>query len=177
MLRVISGGEECWDPINEEFVTPRKIEFNVEHSLMSIHRWESKWHKPFLETKLTKEELLDYIRCMTITQNVPEEAYTNLSSSSLNEVAKYMANPMTATKIKQSKEASNGQFVTAELVYFWMIELGIPMEWEKRHFNQLMVLIRVCSTRGTSKKMSPSEILAQNAALNAARKAKYGTKG
>lgn len=173
MYEIVVGGEEYWDQIKEEFVTPKRYAFTIEHSLLSIHKWEAKWHKSFLESKKTVDEFIDYIRCMTITQKVPEEAYSLITMKILSEIEKYMSEPMSATKIKDNSAPRNGQYISAELIYSWMIELGIPMEWEKRHFNQLMTLIRVCSQKGTNKKMSQREIMEQNRALNLARKAKF----
>lgn len=177
MHKIVVGGEEFWDPIKEEFVTPKQYTFTIEHSLLSIYRWEAKWHKPFLDSKKNFKEFKDYIRCMTLTQNVPEEAYSLITVKVCKEIDEYMSDPMTATTIRDTKRVKNGQFVTAELIYSWMIKLGIPMEWEKRHLNQLLTLVRVCSAEGTEKKMSQKEILEQNMALNLARRAKFNSKG
>lgn len=178
MLKITVGGEEYWDQVKEEFVTPKAYTITLEHSLLSIYKWEAKYHKSWLDSKKTVAELIDYIRCMTLTQNVPEEVYNLISVKTIKEIDKYMTDKMTATTVKDSSsQAKPGQFITAELIYYWMIELGIPMEWEKRHLNQLLTLVRVCSAKGTSRKMSQREILEQNRALNLARRAKFKNKG
>lgn len=177
MYKVTVGGEEFWDQVKEEFVTPKEYTFTIEHSLLSIYKWEAKWHKPFLDSKKNAKEFIDYIRCMTLTQNVSEEAYSLLTVKVIKEIDAYMSDSMTATKIRDTARPRNGQFITAELIYSWMIKLGIPMDWEKRHLNQLLTLIRVCSSEGTERKMSQKEILEQNMALNLARRAKFKTKG
>lgn len=172
MYTITVGGEECWDQIQQKFVTPKKCDIVLEHSLISIDKWEAIYEKPFLESVKSKDELITYIRCMTISK-VPDEAYNLITSKHMIEIIEYMKKPMTASRIKSSGEAKNGQYITSELIYSWMITLGIPFEWEKKHINKLLTLIKICSSNGTNKKMSQREIMEQNRALNLARKAKF----
>lgn len=171
---------EKWDEEKEQFIEPKKAILQLEHSLISLSKWESKWCKPFLSQKeLTAEETLDYIRFMTITPNVSEDVYAKLTEDNVDEIVKYIKAPMTATTITENKNSKvNGEIVTSELIYHWMIELQIPFECQKWHLNRLITLIKVRSIKlSPSKKMSKKEIMSRNAALNAARKKKLNTKG
>ncbi len=177
MLEIVIPGREYWDEIDETFVSIKEQHLRLEHSLLSIRRWESKWHKNFLgRTDLTEEETMDYIRCMTINA-VDPLVYSSLTQANMNSIKAYCDDPMTATTFS-GKQKQNREIITAEIVYYWMIALNIPPEYEKWHINQLLTLIKVCNIRNSpSKKKSKGEILAQNKALNDARKARLHTKG
>ena len=173
-------GPEGWDEEKEEFVEPKKITLKLEHSLVSLSKWESKWCKPFLSTKeLTNEEAIDYIRCMTITPNVNPEVYNNLTKENINDILEYIYAPMTATTVREEKSTKvNRETITSELIYHWMIELQIPFECQKWHLNRLIMLIKVRNVKlNPPKKRSKREIMNQNAALNAARRQRLHTKG
>lgn len=186
MLQITIPETEFFDESKLEFVTVKETTLNLEHSLVSISKWESKWHKPFLDehTEKTSEEMLDYIRCMTITQNVNPYVYMALSQKNIDEIDAYIDDKMTATwfsddkKKKGGKKGGRGQIITSEVIYYWMIANHIPFECQKWHINRLMTLIRVCGEYNSGgKKMSKSEIMRRNAALNEARKKKMHTKG
>lgn len=178
MLEIIVPGREFFDEDKNEFVTTKPTKLTLEHSLISLSKWESKWEKPFLSSDKTVPETIDYIRCMTLTQNVDPLIYNALNNENVQAVIKYIESPMTATKVKSQKHARNSETVTAELIYYWMIALNIPFECQKWHLNKLLTLIEVCSIKNQpQKKMSKSEILRSNRELNAARRAKYKTKG
>ena len=170
-----------WDERREEFVKIPGGTLRLEHSLISISKWEAKWHKPFFETEKTEEEILSYIRCMSLTPEEREDPrlYSMLTAENINEIKNYLEDPMTATTIKETPGAKkNTQYVTSELIYCWMIQYGIPHEFEKWHISRLITLIRVCSEENKpKKKMSRNEIMAQNKAINAARRARLHTKG
>ena len=164
----------------DRFVNTKETTIKIEHSLVSIAKWEAKWHVPFLDehTEKTNEMMIDYIRCMTISQNVDPAIYDYLPPDVLQEINDYIDNPMTATWFKDNKSKGRGEVVTNELVYYWMIAQNIPLECEKWHFNHLMTLIRVCSEKNApQKKMSKRDIYSQNKALNAARRKATGSKG
>lgn len=180
MLKIQVKGRELFDEETLTFISAKDTVLQLEHSLISLAKWESKWHKPFLNNEQkTEEEMRDYIRCMTITQNVDPDVYYCMSEENLLEVKKYMEDPMTATWFNDKNNPKSRQkAVTAELIYYWMITLGIPLEWEKRHLNRLLTLIRVCNNENApKKKMSRKDVYKQNAALNEARKKKWGTTG
>ena len=172
--------DERWDEEKQEFVEPTYKILQLEHSLISLSKWESKWCKPFFsKEQKTGEQVVDYIKFMTITKNVDDEIYDKLSNKNIEEINKYIEAPMTATTF--SKE-QNGKFskeiITSELIYYWMIALNIPFECQKWHINRLLTLIRVCNVKNQpGKKMSNSEILRRNAALNAARRQQLNTRG
>ena len=181
MLEIIVPGEqEMWDERKQEFVygNTKDVTLRLEHSLISISKWESKWLVPFLNSEKTGEQLLDYIKCMTLNPTVDPTVYERLTLDNIKKINDYITSPMTATTVNDKKGTGGREKVTSELIYYWMITCGIPVEFEKWHINRLIMLIRVCVAKNAApKKMSKSEIMAQNRALNAARKAKLHTKG
>lgn len=180
MLTVKIQGTEQWDNSREEFVYTRPAVLTLEHSLVSVSKWEARWGRSFFaEPPANRAEQLDYIRCMTTTQNVPVEVYTSMTPKELSAIENYIAAPMTATKIKSPKQYGNrGPIVTSELVYYWMIEFGIPFECQKWHLNRLMTLIRICEIKSRpAKKKSMADIMRDNTALNKQRRAMLNSKG
>ena len=174
---------EGWDDEKQEFVEPKFQSIQLEHSLISLSKWESKWHKPFLtKDPKTLEETIDYIRCMTITQNIPSNVYDKITDDIVLQVNAYIENPMTATWFNDrgggSKGKKNNEQITNELIYYWMTSLNIPFECEKWHLNRLLTLIQICDVKNQpDKKMSKREIMNNNRALNEARRKKFNTKG
>ena len=179
MLELVVSGREFFDESKNEFIQVKPTRLLLEHSLISLSKWESKWEKPFLSSEKTISETIDYIRCMTLTQNVDPSVYFALSEENIKEVVAYIEKPMTATKIKnRSKSVRSGEIITAEIIYYWMVTLNIPFECQKWHLNKLLTLVEVTSIKNQpQKKMSKGEILRSNRELNAARRAKYKTKG
>lgn len=180
MLTITIPASELWDESTEKFISIKEQTLQLEHSLISLSNWESKWHKPFLsKTEKTPEETIDYIRCMTLTKNVDPNIYYFLSEENIKRVNDYIADSMTATWFSEDKNKKpNREQVTAEIIYYWMIALNIPFECQKWHLNKLLTLIRVCNIKNQpDKKMSSREILNRNAALNAARLKQMKTKG
>ena len=181
MLQItIPAVDQCWDEQKQEFVSIKEQKLQLEHSLVSLSKWESKWRKAFLAKQdKTYAETLDYIRCMTITPNVDPQVYNFLTVDNINQINDYIAAPMTATVFSEDNSGRNNrEVVTSELIYYWMIALNIPFECQKWHLNRLLTLIRVCNIKNTPpKKRSKNEIMSRNAALNAARRKQRGTKG
>lgn len=177
-LKITIPGEEFYNESTESFSETEPVTITLEHSLVSVSKWEAKWHKPFLEPypPKTEEELLDYIRCMTITQNVDPEIYNRLPLEAIEQINKYIEDPMTATTFKK-KPTGPKTITTSEILYYQMIALGVPFECQKWHLARLLTLLRVCNEKNNPKKMSKQDIYAQNRALNAARRAAYKTKG
>lgn len=171
---------EQYDDVKQEFIPAKTQILQLEHSLISISKWESKWCKSFLHTNdKTFEETLDYIKFMTLTQNVKPEVYDRISNENVKEIQEYINAPMTATTFSNTKGGKGGrEIVTAELIYYWMIALNIPFECQKWHLNRLLALIRVCEIKNAPpKKMNRKEILSRNAQLNAARRKQLNTTG
>jgi len=167
-----------------EFVSTRAQTLQLEHSLISLSKWEAKWKKPFMSqdmTTITNEEVLDYIRCMTISSNVDPMTYYSIGSDRkmIEQIKDYIQDPHTATTIKQKPgRGRSREIITSELIYYWMVELGIPFECQKWHLGRLLTLIEVCSIKQTpEKKMSKAETFSQNKSLNALRRAKMGSRG
>ena len=171
---------EGWDEAKNEFVEAREQVLQLEHSLVSLSKWESKWCKSFFSRQAKSyEETIDYIKCMTVTKNVDPEVYDHLTTANVAEINKYIESPMTATYFNEDKSGkSSKETVTSELIYYWMIALNIPFECQKWHLNRLLTLIRVCNIKNQPpKKMSKRDIMSRNHALNAARRKQYGTRG
>lgn len=170
---------ELWDQKNERFINLKERSIVIEHSLVSISKWESKHHKPFFgPDDKTPEELMDYVKCMTLTQNVDDDVYKTLTRDNIKEINEYITDPMTATWFRETKDKGNNKIITSELIYYWMIALNIPVEFQKWHINRLITLIKVCNEENRPKnKMSLRDTYSRNAALNAARRAKFNSKG
>jgi hypothetical protein len=180
MLTIIVPGVEMFDDKSQEFVTRDDVTLELEHSLASLSKWESKYERPFLgEIEKTNEEIFDYIKLMTVTPDVPEEVYSKLSENNLTEINDYIESKMTATWFSEAPGAPKSRdVITAELIYYWMIVFNIPFECEHWHLNRLFTLIRVCNIKQSKpKKMSRGEVAARNRELNAQRRAQLGTKG
>lgn len=180
MLRITIPSVEKWDERNQEFIYTKSQTLQLEHSLVSLSKWESKWGKAFLsDRKKTTDEVVDYVKCMTLTQNVDPDVYNNLSDDNVAEINRYIEAPMTATYIAKETGAGAGkERITAELIYYWMIALNIPFECQKWHLNRLLTLIRVCNIKNQPpKKRGRKEIMRQNAALNASRRKRLNTRG
>lgn len=173
MLKITIPESEQWDEQKQEFVYTKECSISLEHSLISLHKWEAKWNKPFLgKDEKTDEELLDYIRCMTVSQSVDPNVYNALTKENIKDIFDYISSPMTATTFRSNaNNRNNKEILTAEIIYYWMVAFSIPFECQKWHLNQLLTLIRVCNIKNQSNnKMSQKEILKQNAELNALRK-------
>ena len=177
MLPIVVPRTKFFDESTNRFITVKEQKLTLEHSLVSISKWESKWEKAFLKRgPETAEETLDYIRCMTITQNVAPITYYAITEENINEILEYIDKPMTASHVLMPESKSN-EVVTSELIYYWMISFGIPFECQKWHLNRLLSLIKVCNAKSGGNNFSKDEILKMNHKLNEQRKRKYHTRG
>ena len=180
MLQLTIPALEEWDEEAQEFIRFKEHTLQLEHSLVSMSKWESKWCKAFLSNNdKTFDETIDYIKCMTITQNVNPRVYNYLTQENVKAINDYIAAPMTATHISETRDKNfSRETVTSELIYYWMIALNIPFECQKWHLNRLLTLIRVCNIKNQPpKKMSKNDIMNRNRSLNAARRARLNSKG
>ena len=179
MLKITVPEMEFYDEDNNEFIMFNEQVLQLEHSLVSISKWESKWHIPFLDGKdKTLEQIIDYVRCMTITQNVKPEVYNRLTEDNLKAINDYIENPMTATTFSDINQRPSREIITSEIIYYWMVSFNIPFECQKWHLNKLLTLIKVCNIKNSPpKKMSRQEILSRNRAVNEARKKNLNTMG
>ena len=181
MLQLTIPEREFFNNETQEFIKVKATTIQLEHSLVSVSKWEAKWHKPFLsEEDKTTEELVDYLRCMTITQNVSPWAYYAVDNQQLQKVRDYISDPMTATTFRENKTRGKvkKQIITSEVIYYQMIALNIPMECQKWHLNRLMTLIRVVSIKSQpEQKMKSGDTIRQYADLNRARRTAMHSKG
>ena len=185
MLEITIPAREIYDEVNNEFIEFGGQTLKLEHSLLSLSKWESKWNKAFLgKEKKTREETIDYIRCMTITQNVDPKVYRFLTDDNIRAVSAYIDEPMTATVFMSDKRADPGskgayrETVTAELIYYWMIAFNIPFECQKWHLNRLLTLVKVCNVKNAPpKKRKKSDLIRDRHALNELRRQSLNTNG
>lgn len=188
MLEIIIPEQhyEFYDEVKEEFLPPvdvKETKIQLEHSLISLKKWEQKWHKPFLgQAEKTHEELSDYIRCMTLNHGVDPSVYNWIPQEVIQQVVKYIEDPMTATWFRENglvgAQKNSREVITAEIIYYWMISLSIPVEFQKWHLNQLLTLIKVVNIKnGKPKKVDKKTAAAERAALNKKRREQYKSKG
>lgn len=180
MLQITIPEKELWDEHIGEFIYIKEHTLQMEHSLISISKWETKWKKPFL-TKDSKpiDETLDYFKCMTLTQNVNPLVYLAITDDIFETINSYLEDPMTATTFsKQISRSVGRETVTSELIYYWMVALNIPFECQKWHLNRLLTVIQICNIKNQpNKKMNNKEIASRNAAINAARRKRLNNTG
>ncbi len=192
MLKVIILPTEHYDEDRNIFFKypEQPVTLFLEHSLLSISKWEEKWHKPFLtDERLSTEETLDYIKCM-IVKSIPNQLDSkwlyNLDEKSLKSINDYIKDPMTATFFNEqaNKNPKNKRIITNELIYYWMVSYQIPFSCEKWHINKLITLIKVCNAENeaASKDNKKNSALSKNdiaarRALNAQRRAKLHSRG
>jgi hypothetical protein len=180
MLKIILEGTEYYNEETETFETVGDVELRLEHSLVSLSKWESKHQKPFLSnvTKTT-EEILHYIRCMILTEDFPEDVISRLSQGNIDQINAYIESKESATTFgKLPEQKARGEIITSELIYYWMVAFNIPFECESWHLNRLFALVRICNIKNAKpKKMGKSEIAMRNRELNAQRRAELNTRG
>ena len=180
MINITIPATEAFDENKGEFVYTKEQTLQLEHSLISISKWESKWCKPFISTDdKSGEEIIDYVKCMTLNPSVDDNVYRCLTQTNMKKINEYIDAPMTATTFFEEKNGKrNREVITSELIYYWMIALNIPFECQKWHLNRLLTLVRVCNIKNQPpKKMSKRDIMSRNAQLNAARRQKLNSKG
>lgn len=177
----VSPCEEAYLEDENRFVQFKGGKLQLEHSLISVRKWESMFHKPYLGNDKTPKEILSYIKCMTLNREVDPIIYRFLTTDMIETIAEYIKDPMTATWFNTSTigaAKTSNEIITAEIIYYWMIALNIPMEYEKWHLNQLMTLIKVVSIKNNpEQKMDSKEAAIRRMRLNAKRREKYNSKG
>jgi hypothetical protein len=180
MLTIVVPESEGFDERTSEFVPLPGFVLELEHSLVSLSKWESEFCKPFLSSvEKSPEEILQYIKAMTLTPEVSPEVYYRFSKENYDQVDAYINAKMTATWFKEeSNKKKNSEIITSELIYYWMLSLNIPFESERWHLNRLFTLVRVCSEKNNpTPSLSKGEMMAQRRALNEQRRAQLNTKG
>jgi hypothetical protein len=180
MLTIVVKGEEFFDEETSSFINFDDVVLDLEHSLISLSKWEAKFQKPFLSAgDKTTEEVYGYVKAMILTPSFPDDVLYRLSSENIAEINAYIDSKQSATTFgDMPKPPGRSETITSELIYYWMVGFNIPWEAEKWHLNRLFSLIRICNIKQSKpKKMSRNEIATRNRELNAARKAKLGTTG
>lgn len=180
MLTIVLPASRFFNERTEEFIQYPAVTLKLEHSLISVRKWESKWHKSFMSAKsFTVEEFRDYVRCMCVSTEPTAETLNRVNPNHIAEIWAYIKDPMTATTITHhgKQKAPSTQTITAETIYYWMVSFGIPFECEKWHLNQLLMLIEVCSIKQNPQKMNKRDAAMMRAAANEANRKRFGSKG
>jgi hypothetical protein len=170
---------EDFDEATDEFVAANVVVIELEHSLVSLSKWESFYEQPFLSsTEKTTEQLFQYVVDMTLTPDVPLDVYQHLSKQNIDDIDRYINSKQTATWFGDAGAQRNREIITAEVIYYWMVAMQIPFECQHWHLNRLLTLVRVINQKNAPKrKMTPAELAARNRELNAQRRAQLGTSG
>lgn len=178
MIKIIIPASERFDESTSTFINTPETMIHLEHSLVSISKWESKWKTPFLsKDEKTTDQVIDYVKCMSL-EDVDDEIYNSLTTGNMIEISNYIDSPMTATTFSEQSNKTSSEIITSEIIYYWMITFNIPMECQNWHINRLLTLIRVCNIKNSpDKKMSKNDIARRNRALNEARLKKLNTRG
>jgi hypothetical protein len=181
MLTIRIAGQEFYDETTGEFSTVNDVFLELEHSLVSLSKWESKYQTPFLESSdKTPDELLDYVTFMGVGATIPRDLVNELTNTNLMEINRYIESSQSATTfgVLPKRQAYRGEVITSELIYYWLVAYNIPFECEHWHLNRLFSLIRICNVKNTPAKNQPrNEIAQRNRELNEQRKAALGTSG
>lgn len=180
MLRIIIEGDELYDEEKEEFFTIDDVTLDLEHSLLSVSKWESEYKKPFLASgEKTAEEIFGYLKAMVVTPGVDPGVLSRCSSKTIDQIQQYIESSQSATTFGSIPERRGpGEVITSELIYYWMISFNIPFDCERWNLNRLFALIRICNIKQSKpKKMSRNEIAQRNREINERRKAELGTSG
>lgn len=179
MLKIDIPAREMWDERSEGFVYFTGQSLSLEHSLVSLSKWEARHKKPFLSREnKTDEEITDYIRCMTLTQNVEPTAYSCLTNENIAAIQRYIDDPMTATTFGGDQKGGSRRVITSEVIYYWLVAFNIPFECQKWHLNRLLTLIKVCEEENKPRrKIGRNAAFARNKKLNTARRAAMRSKG
>lgn len=181
MLQIYVPAQEYYDERNEMFINIPAVTLKLEHTLVAISKWEAKWKKAFLgKQEKTNEEIVDYVKCMTLNEEpIDPMVYTALTASDFKKVKAYLEDKMSASYLPERDHGENGDTITSELIYYWLVALQIPFECQYWHLNRLLTLVQICNMKNNpdKHKMSREELLARNRALNAERKAKYNSRG
>ncbi len=180
MLKLTVLGQELYNEVTEEFSTQPDVVLELEHSLVSLSKWESKNQKPFLAPgEKTPEEIIDYISCMIISPEVNSEILFRMSQQNLEDIRNYIDSKQSATTFgEMPQRPSRVEVVTSELIYYWMVAFTIPPEYQYWHLNRLFALIRICNVKNSKPKpMSKNEIAMRNREINEQRRQQYNTKG
>ena len=182
LIEIFIKEQKYLNDLTNEIITIPEVKLQLEHSLLSVKKWESKWHKSFLSEEKTETEMIDYIRCMEINKNIPKIIYDFMPFYVIEKVADYIKDPMTATTFSNTEDrllsGMKNIKITSEIIYYWMISLNIPVEFEKWHLNQLLTLIKVINVKNAPKqKINKREAARRRAKLNAERRAALNSKG
>lgn len=180
MLELTIPESEFYDSKSNKFITSPECKVSLEHSLISIAKWEAKWHEPYLgPQKKTYKQEQDYIRCMLLAPLKNDFLFESIfTSENIVKIRAYLDDSMTATTFSKTNQRTSKKIVTAEVIYCRMFACNIPMECQKWHLNRLLTLLRVCEIEsGPKEKMSKKQSAERFSKLNAARRAKLNSRG
>lgn len=185
---VINLGDELFDEETNTFLHPVGKKLHLEHSLLSISKWEAEWEIPFLNTDKTSEQSLSYIKCCVLDDDFDELLLNTLSDKNILDFNAYLSKGMTAKKIidlrsslsqkRKSRRPASQKALTSEDIYYSMIQFHVWKECEEWPLQRLLSLLQLCSLKSNSTgEMSKSDQAKFYREENARRKAKYHTNG
>jgi hypothetical protein len=183
VLQIRIPEQEFWNERTEKFSYKKGCSLKLEHSLISISKWEAIWHVSFFDTKLSEEQLLSYIQCMSLGPEIDLETVLRLTQDNIKEIVDYMKDPMTASSVKESKgpQQRRRERITSEYIYYLMIRYNIPDRYDQWHINRLIMLIRICSAKeaeaNPQKKTNSRELMREYDSINERNKARFNTRG
>jgi hypothetical protein len=180
VLKLFVNGDEFYDEASNTFSTVGDVVLELEHSLVSLSKWESEFQKPFLSPgDKTPQEIFSYIQAMILNENFDPTVINRLTQENLDKINAYIESKQSATTFGHMPETTGrGETITSELVYYWLVAFNIPFECQNWHLNRLFALIRICNIKNSKpKKMSRSEVVQRNRELNAQRKAQLNSTG
>ena len=175
------GTIEYFDDHTSEFVYEQGGIVRFEYSLKVIYDWESKWRKPFLKGGLTDKEMVDFYKMMAL--DPISEQFLTIDVQKM--IADYITDSHTATTFSTGPEGQNdtkllnqGKVYTSEELYALMFQAQIPIDFENRNLNRLLVVLKIIAAHNNPpKKMSKQDILRQNSELNKQRREQLKTRG
>jgi hypothetical protein len=153
---------------------------DLEHSLISVSKWEEKWEVPFLaDTEKTDEQVMDYVKCMVVGPEPPPEIWARLTADHVKAIQDHISAKKTATWFSKKKPSGPArEIITSELIYYWMVTHNIPPEYQNWHLSRLLTLIEVCNVKNApAEKKDPKTAAAERRALNDARRKQHNTTG
>ena len=180
MLNLFIEGVELFNEEDNTFTSAEDVQLQLEHSLVSLSKWESEHKKPFLsKEQKAPDEIRSYVKAMIITPNYPDDVVSRLDGSHMDQIVAYIESSESATTFGTMPEVrGRGEVITSELIYYWLVAFNIPFECQTWHLNRLFSLIRICNIKNAKPtKMSRQELMARNRALNDKRRAELGTRG
>ena len=165
--KIYIPAQDLWDESRGEFISIKEHKLTLEHSLVSLTKYESNWHTPFLSPEeKTQEQVMDYIRCMVMGDDYDDNFIYALTPQDLKKIETYIATDQTASTIPEEKnntEPKSNELMTSELIYYYLGQIQcLTPTIENWHLSRTLTLIRIASWKQKpEKELNKKEALAQ----------------